>query len=215
MKSLWNHHEITIGFVIFLWIHYLLRDFTMNSLPVSRIHLESVFSLNHYELTICFAISLWIHYLIPKIAMNSRCFSRFHYEFTIVFAKSLWVRFEITWKPLWNQYEFSIFFAYLLSVSRLFHKNHYLLDDFNMNSPQFNLEFTIYFVISLRIHYIYREFILNTRSVSRIYYEFTNLFASHVSHVSHEPITWWCRYDYGMKKSIRNHYGIVAVTLMA
>ena len=164
-----------------------------------------------FEFTTCFAISLWIHCLFREFTLNP-----FFRWITMNYLLRNFPLNSLSYSQ--NRYEFSIFFANLLSVSRLVHKKHYLLDDFNMNSPsfpQFNLEFTIYFVISLRIHYIYREFILNTRSVSRIYYEFTNLFASHVSHVSHEPITWWCRYDYGMKKSIRNHYVIVAVTLMA
>ena len=68
--------DFTIYFTKFLWIHNLLRKFTMNShlLWAFAINLSS-FSLFHFEFTIFFADSPWIHYL---------------------FAKPLWIRYELT-----------------------------------------------------------------------------------------------------------------------
>ena len=46
------YFEFTICLANLLWIHYLFRESTLNSLSFSRIHCE---------LTFTFAISLWIH----------------------------------------------------------------------------------------------------------------------------------------------------------
>ena len=94
MKSLWNHYaftifftfslrihhlfrECTICFANSLWFHYLLRDFSLNSL------------------------------FFPEFTFNSLSASRFQYEFTISFANSPWIHFlrEIT--NLWIHYVFA------------------------------------------------------------------------------------------------------------
>ena len=123
MKSIWNYlfsrlqFECNILFPKYIffreininslstsqWIHYLFHEFTFNSLFYSR---------NHYEFTISFAIFLWIHYFFREFTIsfaNSPWIHRFpsnHYEFTICFV---------------FYYNFTIFFANSLSVSR----NHY------------------------------------------------------------------------------------------
>ena len=86
MELLWNRYEISWNslfcFAIFLRIHYLLwilfifREFTLNSLSYSR---------NHYENTIFFAISLRIRCLFRDFTMDSLSFSRNHCEFTFFF----------------------------------------------------------------------------------------------------------------------------------
>ena len=122
----------------------------MNSLSVSRNHLESTF--------------------FRKITMNTLFASRFLLQFTIVFAEPLWIRSEITKKPLWNHYEFTIF-AISLEIHCLFRKFticfanfpwiHYLPRDFSWNLLSFS-----------RIHYLLREFTLNPLSFFRNDYEF-------------------------------------------
>ena len=110
-----------------LWIHYLLRDFSFNSLSFLRNHYEfAMKSLwNHYEITMNSLFVSRIHYLFREFTLNPLSFFRNHCEFTISFTLSLW--------------------------------KHYLLYDFTMNSLSFSwfhYEFTIYFGNSLWIHYL-------------------------------------------------------------
>ena len=94
-----NHYDYTILDPKSIWIHYLLRQVTLNRHFLGEITLNSLsfweITINplsasqfSFEFTIFFAISLWSHYLIREITMNSRFFSRFHYKFTIFFANS-------------------------------------------------------------------------------------------------------------------------------
>ena len=87
-----NHYEFTICFANYLWIFYLLRDFSLNPLSFSRIrYLLRGFTLNLFyfrgvsinslsfswihilfrEFTIFFVFSLWIHYLFRDFTMNT------------------------------------------------------------------------------------------------------------------------------------------------
>ena len=77
--SLWIHfyRQITMNLLSasrctgnsssFLLIHYLFREFTMNSSSFSRIHHLLWFHFLFREFTILIAISLWIDYLIPSL----------------------------------------------------------------------------------------------------------------------------------------------------
>ena len=90
MNSLWNHYDTIMKS---LWIHYLLRDLTMNALSAFRIYLQStIFVWYKYECTISFAISLWNHSFFIEFPMNSLSASRFLFELTIYFANSLFFR---------------------------------------------------------------------------------------------------------------------------
>ena len=90
--SVWLIHlEFTIVFAKSLLIHFLLRDFTMNTLCFSRIYYlfrESTMNLlsassNHYNFTICFANYLWIHSLLRDLSLNS-----------LFFTNSPWIHFS-------------------------------------------------------------------------------------------------------------------------
>ena len=70
---------------------------------------------------------------------------------------SIWIRYDITMKPLWNQYEFTSGFAISLW-------NHYLSPKITIDSLYFSrnqYEFTICFAISLFIDCLFREVTLN------------------------------------------------------
>ena len=123
-----------------LWKHYLFRNFTTNSLSVSRFQHES---------TIYFGNSLW-----------TLSFSHFHYEFTILFAKSLLIYDlfrDISVNSLFVSlihYEIAICF-----VNLLYNKNHFR--GFGLNQlffPRINSEFIIYFANSIWICSPYSEF---------------------------------------------------------
>ena len=144
------HYEYTICFENFLWIHYLLCDFSLNSILISGIQylfreftLNPIFNEITYRFTIFFAISIWIHYLIPQnhykytifreINLDSLSASQFHFEFTIFFSNSL--------LALRISYEFTICFAISLGI-------HYLFCEFTWN-PLFS-------ALLLWIHYVLR-----------------------------------------------------------
>ena len=148
-----NQYEDTIVFAKSIWIHYLLRSFTMNSLTVSRIDLEST--------------------SFRQITMNSLSSSRFHFTHTIRFANCQRIHFlfrDLTLNSLSyprNHYvnTFSLWFNYLLL-------------DLSLNSlsvPRIQLKST-FFVILLWIHQIFRLFTLNTLSISLISNEITIFF---------------------------------------
>ena len=67
LSFLRNYFEFTILFTLSLWKHYMLHDFTLNSLSVPRINLISTIYFTTY-----FGNSLWIHYLFCKFPMNSQ-----------------------------------------------------------------------------------------------------------------------------------------------
>ena len=121
-------------------IHYLLREFTMNSLSVSWIHSGSIIpfanSLRTHnlfcEFTILFVISIWINNFFRKFTMKSESFSRFtmdplsvpriYYEFTILFAISICINYynrEFTMKSL----AFSRFTTNSLWILQFFRKS--------------------------------------------------------------------------------------------
>ena len=98
MNSLFDsrlHYKFTICLAILLVILHRFRD----SLSVSQIHLESIFSqmtMIHYllrislwihylfrEFTVCIAISLRILYLFREFTLNPLSFLRNHYEFVM------------------------------------------------------------------------------------------------------------------------------------
>ena len=100
-----------------LWIPYLLREFTMNLLRVSRFTMNSLsFSQNNYKLTICFAILIRIHLMFPAFTMNSVGVSRIYFQFTIYFAlyfaNQLWIYYLF--------HEFTVFIANLIRILRVF-----------------------------------------------------------------------------------------------
>ena len=86
------HNEITVCFVNSFWIHgffakllwiyYLLREITMNTL-------RDFTSRFYNELTIFFTILREIHHLFSKFTMDTLFISRYVFEFTILFPKSL------------------------------------------------------------------------------------------------------------------------------
>ena len=158
-----------------LWIHYLFRYFTLNSLS---------YSLNHYEFTSCFAKSIQIHYLFRKFTLNP--FSR-----------------QITM----NELSASRFTMNILYFSRI----HYLLRDFSLNLLSFSLtylesyslnhyECTSFFAILLEIHHLFA----NSLSVSRSCYEYTIIFANSLS-LSRIQLECTIFFEITMN-SIWNHY---------
>ena len=86
--------QFNIFFTKSLSIHYLFREFTFNSLSISRIH---------FQFTIFFAKSLSIHYLFRESKSNSLPLLRIYFQFTIYFANSLSIHYlfcEFTFKSL-------------------------------------------------------------------------------------------------------------------
>ena len=109
--------EFTIILAILLWIYYLNREFTANSLwlheftfnsPfITRIHFEfPIFSRINFELTIFFSNSLSIHYCFLEFTFNSLSFLRINFEFTICFANALQIHY-LFWELTLNSQFFS------------------------------------------------------------------------------------------------------------
>ena len=154
----------------FSQIHYLSREYTLDSLSFVRIHNEFTiffakllrihclyreFSENsldvsriHNNFGWCFAYTLWIQYVFHGFTMNSLFFSRIHYRFTINFANILWIH---------------LFFANSLPNQEL--------TIFNANS----LYFFVFIANLVRIHVLFREFTIYSLFFSRIYYQITDL----------------------------------------
>ena len=170
-----SYSRIKYQFTVFaktLWIPYLLREFTMNLLRVSRFTMNSLsFSQNNYKLTICFAILIRIHLMFPAFTMNSVGVSRIYFQFNIYFANSLWIRFVFRESTL-----------DLLSISWI----HCLYREFNKNTQSvsriyfifieiiiFLREFTLNSLSIWRIHYLWHEFTMNSITFSHTHYEFT------------------------------------------
>ena len=139
LSSLWNHFEFTFMYAnlsLFLRIHYLLHEFTMDYLFCEfRIDLLSS-SWRYSEFTINFANLLWIHYLFRQLTMYWLYFALNHYELTIFFH-------ENTVDPL--------------SMSCI----HNFLCKFTIN-PRNDYKFTIFFVKSLWIHIHFRKLTFNS-----------------------------------------------------
>ena len=136
-------------------------DFTMNSLFISWFHYEFTFYFailfrdfkplsffqNHYEYTILFPKSIRIHYLFRELTRHLSFFC----EFTTYFANFLWIHNGT------------------VQSTRI----RYLFRKFSLNPLSFSWfhnEYTIYFVISLWIYYLYCDFTMNSLSISRFYY---------------------------------------------
>ena len=165
-----------------IWIKYLFREFTMNSLSVSRIQLNLL-------LFSC------IRFLLREFTLKPLSFPRMHYKYKICFANSPWIHFpffgitmnslsarKITLNPLFS--------GKLLWI-------HYLLCDFSFKSLSFfaeqlwtamkSLWIHYCFAIFLWIDYLFREFTIcftipfhvitvKTLSALRFYNEFTIVF---------------------------------------
>ena len=163
-KSLWIHYF----FVISIWMHYLLHDFTSNSSCLSQFHylflefpMDSLSpSRNHLKSTMCFVISIWIYYLLREFTRNSSSFR----EFTICFANFLWIHYRLRDFSLnsLSFFEFTISFAHSRWIHNLLRNYH----DFPMKSLWNHHEFTICFTSFLWIHYLLREITLNPLCVS-------------------------------------------------
>ena len=143
------HFKSAFNLVNKLWIHYLLREFTMNLLDVSRIY---------SEFTINFKISL---------VMNSLSVLRIYYEFTVYpessknwwcFAAFLWIQLMFREYSLWNNYIYRESTINSLYSSR----THY--------------GFTVHIANLVKIHYLFREFTKKSLFVSRIHYRFITFF---------------------------------------
>ena len=137
-KSIWIHYmlrDLSLNWLSYSRNHYeytIFCEINMNSLSVSLNHLKSIFLLNHYKITICLAISLWKHYLLREFSMNSLSAEQFLFEFTIFFANSPWIPFFPR-----NHYKFTILFPKSLWIHYFFAKSIwilYLLRDFTLNS---------------------------------------------------------------------------------
>ena len=95
----WSHHESTICFVKWSWIHNQLCKFTVDQRFILRIHLESTYNFAHW---------LRIHFLFyllfcELIHYESTIRLQIHYEFTIFSVNSLWIDYllcEWTMSPL-------------------------------------------------------------------------------------------------------------------
>ena len=151
MNSLFASRFLLESTVFFSRIHYLSRDFTMNTLSISEFHYEFNIYISgiHFDLI---PLSQNHYPTIPK------SLSQNHYEYTI-FSRI--------------QYEFTIQFAYRPKMHYVFAKSvksHYLFRDYLMNS----LSYTIFIDFSNWIREITMislsasGFILNLLSVSRI-----------------------------------------------
>ena len=158
-RSFWQNHY---WFGDSLSIHGLLRDFTMNSLSLSRIYLELTIlfpkSLEIHH--ICFAISQWIDYIFR--------------EFTLIcFANFLWIHnlfCDFTMNLLSfsrNHCKFTIYFENPLLI-------HYLFRDIPLNSLfVWLIHYTSKIILgdSAWINYSFRESTLNSLSISRTQFE--------------------------------------------
>ena len=183
--SLWFpliHLELTMDF---LHIHYLFREFTMNLLSITLIHLEFIifyanslsFSRIHYDLTFLFAISIWIHQLFLEFRLDSLSFPRIDYEFTIFFREltvnslsfSRFTMDPLSFSPI--HYEFTINYINPPWIHYLFRKFNFFFENslwFNFSFCGKNIGIQNWFLICsansllsfLRIHHPCREFIM-------------------------------------------------------
>ena len=140
IESFWiNLNQLSIWLIYF---EFSIRECTINSKPVSHIHLKS---------TICFSESLWIHYLLGGFSRNSISFREIAMNslFTICFANWLWMN-------------------YLFRVSAINSLSHFC-ESLSLELTLNSLESTLSIASSLLIHYILRRFTLNTQSTLWFY----------------------------------------------
>ena len=160
------HEEFTIFFAISLGNHQRSRKFITDTLSILRIPLKSIFSRNNYEFTVYFANSLWIHafsftlFRYYEKTMDTLLISQIHFKFTILYPKSLWLHYL---RPEINLNSLSASPNNL--KSSLFRRNHYDFTTFLEN----HYKPAICFRIFLWIHYLFRDFTLNSLSFSRIH----------------------------------------------
>ena len=166
MKPLWNQYEFTSGFAISLWNHYLSPKITIDSLYFSR---------NQYEFTICFAISLFIDCLFREVTLNPWSFLWINDEYAM---KSIWIHF------LLRGFSLNSLFANSLSVSRshlestlfFFSKSLWIRYNIAMK-PLWNRP-AICPANPPWIHYLFRDFTMNSLSILRFQYGFTLYFGN-------------------------------------
>ena len=122
-NSTWNNSTLIHSFSwILLLIHYLFRDFAMNSLSISRFH---------SKYTIHLANCPWI-YFFRDFTLISLSHSRNHFVNICFFAKWPWIRYFERF-----HYKFPICFANCQWMHYLFRVSlwiHYLFREINMNS---------------------------------------------------------------------------------
>ena len=136
------HYEWTWCFANKLWINYLLREYTMNSLFIFRLP---------YEFTWCFADSLWIYCLYREFSKNSRGVSLILYEFSWCFSNILRIHYLV--REFTNN---SILF------SRIFYLFTILIADSSRNHL---VEF--YFWWAARMIHTLFEALISTHSLTR------------------------------------------------
>ena len=136
----------------------MFRDFTMNSLSISRFYYKfTIESRIHYEFSFCSANSLYITLIYHEITFvfaKSLSISRNNDEFTIFFANSLWIHYRFA-NSLWIQFRFRKFTIY------------------NANLPWNQFRFcdsTVNWLSVPEIHYLLRLYKMKSPSISRIHY---------------------------------------------
>ena len=129
-------------------MHYLLRDFTLNSLSFSR---------TQYKYNIFSANSLWIyymlrefniHYIFRGFTLNLLSIKRIHREFTVS----------------------RIQYNYALSISRIYFES--TISRFHFECTIFFPK-SLFGEFNKRIRYLFREFSLNSVFYSRFHSDFT------------------------------------------
>ena len=145
----WIYDAYTINFAKKLLNQFRFCEFTvycaeipwMNNLSRENTLNSRDVSRIRYEYTIYFTISLKIHSMFREYTINSVFISQVHFEFTV--ESQIHCEFPNNFANLLNLY---------LSFSQKYHK------------------FTIFLAIWLWIHCLLRWFIINTLSISRIYF---------------------------------------------
>ena len=134
-------------------------------MSVSRIHLESIFSL-------------WINNLLNDFTMNSLSVSRNHCEFTINFKKSLWINISFV-----N----SLFIAISLEINHFFREFTFYFasflciynptQDFSLNSLFASLTHSVFLRIHLESPILFANdesnITMNPLLISRFHYLFS------------------------------------------
>ena len=161
-------------FTKLLPIHSFVRNFFLNfpfyfanSLFFRELTLNSLFSLN----------SLFNSLSISRIRLNSLSFSRIHFEITLNQQSSIWIPYK-----LWIHFKFTICFANSPSINYRFRVSTLnslfvsqidnLLYEFTLNLLFF-LDFTLNSQSTLRIHFEFYIFFVNSFSVHLLFREFT------------------------------------------
>jgi len=147
-----------------------------NSLSFSRIHFEiPIIFEDPFEFIIFFTNYVSIDYLFRDFTWNSLSVSRFHRRFTTNIANSLGnhnllsqIQFGFTsWFANWFMSHCYFLDSILNSLSAT---AIYSIKNLYKSRLRIYFQLTINFINSLRIHYLFREFTLNSLSVSRIHF---------------------------------------------